>query len=253
MKKHKLDHIVREYMNELGEQQISTKYPRLLQIAISGLRYINKKKKNHVKILRVSADDLSSNNTISLPNDYIKYVQIAVCVNGVILGLGRSNNFCFPSKDDCGNLKAVSYGGGSADSGTFLGGYSDSTEYVQDRDFGVGGGQNGIGYYRIYEDDGFIALSLNSAANFDSIYIEYLADISQIDGEYMVHPHDIEALKEWMYWKSIQRIRTYPVGEKQMAKRDFEKALRQAQKWKMAFNIRELVAAYNKGFKSGPR
>jgi hypothetical protein len=249
-----VDQIVREFMSQKGNETLSKQYPRLLQMGIRGVKYLNKKQKNHYKIIRISADDLNYNDTISLPNDFIKYRQIAVCINGILVGLGRNNNLCPPTVDDCGNpvvTNAFSTENNEYD-GTFWRATTDAV-YSQGRDFGHGGGKNGLGYYKIYENEGYMAVTINNRTNFDELIIEYLADVETIDGEYRVHPFDEEALLDWIYWQSIRRLRTYGAGEKKEAEMDFKRSMIESAKMKQRFNLRELVSAVRTGFQSGPK
>jgi hypothetical protein len=248
-----LDKLVREFMSQRGDEVITKQYPRFLQMAIRGVRYMNKKQKNNYKIKRVNSDDLTYNDTVALPEGYIKYRQIAVCINGNLIGLGRNNSLCPPSTDDCGNpLVTAAYSSTAGYDGVFLPIENDPS-VIQNRDFGYGGGFNGIGYYRIYENEGYIAISIKEGVTFDELIIEYLADSEQIDGEYYVHPFDEDAILDYIYWQSIQRLRTIPTAEKKEAEFSFKRSMLDAQKMKERFNVRELVSAIRSGFQSGPK
>lgn len=251
MRKYKLDTIVREYMVEsLGATQIDHRYPRLLQIAISGLRNINRDVNGLIKVEKIDVD--KTNMVAYLPNDYITYRKLYVCYQGQQIALSLNANMCTPEFDDCGDLEVC---GGTATEGSFFpwtSNYSyDAYGNPTGRQFGVGGGQNSIGTYRIFEDQGYIALQ-NLSSMFDEVIMEYLSDIDQIDGETYVHPNDVEALKAWMYWKWIQRKDNVPAVRIDMAKREYAKEKTKARKRHNSFNINDLMSAVRSGYNSSP-
>lgn len=254
--KRKLDEIVREYMIEsLGATQIDQRYSRLLQIAISGLRNLNMDVNGITKIERISID--SQNFIASLPNDYINYKKLFVCNGGQQLGLAINENMCPPDYDSCGDMTVEGTQDTVPNSDGWF--YPFATNVPFDgygsftgRQYGIGGGNNGIGTFKIYPNDGYIALQ-NINQSFDEIIMEYLADIDYVDGNTMVHPYDVEAVKAWMYWKYIQRSEKYPMGEKQIAERAYGKEKLKARKRHNSFNIIDLMSAVRSGFMSAPK
>jgi len=255
MRKYKLDTIVREYMVEsLGATQIDHRYPRLLQIAISDLRDLNRDNNGLIKVERIDVD--RANLVAYLPNDYITYRKLYVCFQGQQIALSLNSNICYPEHDDCGNLEVC--GGATTEGGSdgffypWTSNYSfDAYGQMTGRQYGVGGGQNGVGSYRIFEDQGYIALQ-NINQQFDEIIMEYLSDIDQIDGETYVHPNDVEALKSWMWWKWIQRKDNVPAVRIDMAKREYGKEKLKSRKRHNSFNINDLMSAVRSGYNSSP-
>ena len=251
MKKFTLDSIVRDYLIESGAESGSDKrYPRYLQLAINGLRHISQAKQTYTKSIVV---DVSDNDLIYLPDDYIDYRQIAVCAGGQLWALGRNDNLCNPSTNDCGTLKSPNVGElTNVYDGVFYGNGNLSPGFDSPNAFGEGGGANGIGYYKIFPDRGYISVSLNSSEFGDSygeVILDYEADIQRdsVTGEFQVHPFDVEPLKDYIYWASMRRLRSYSANDKEMAKRQFHASLLTAQKQKTKLNIREIASAFSRG------
>ena len=253
MKRYNLKNIVKAYMFEsLGAEQVDKRFNRFLQIGISGVKEIANFSKQYKKTLEL---DISDNDVIYLPSDFIDYVQIGVCYGGQIWGLGRNQNLCMPSKDSCGNLKAPNVGFNNYDDIFHL--FDSSVEAVENRDFGSGGGKNGIGYYKFNRQDGYVSISLTgyslSDGDVPTIVMEYYADPDMIDGDFVLNPYEVEPLKAWIYWKSIQRLRSYSSSEKELAKREFNRCVTIMQKRNIRFNVRELQSASSRGFISAPK
>lgn len=218
MVSYKLDEIVRQYLIETGEPE--AKYFRFLQIAISGLRELNLDVSGIPSTVLLP---INSNDTVDLPLDYLNYVRIALAgTDGNLQALGANGNMTFlRAYSNCGVPEKPAE---TATSGGIIGWELFSDHYrngeEMGRFFGLGGGNNVNGYYRIDRENGYIQLGqLNYAPA--SIVLEYLADIKEINEEFHVHPYVVETLKSWIYWKSIQRNRTIGLGEKQLAAQEY--------------------------------
>ena len=161
-----LDSIVKEYIIESGGAT-EHNYARLLQLAIKGLREIHIDVSGDPKAVYLTVSD---NDTVNLPDDYINYLKIAVCDSetGNVHSLGWNKQMCLPrSYDDCGNISRpennVNQQGvsdGTSIGGVWLGydgGFSRNGEVVGGI-FGIGGGANRNGYYRLDEANKMIVL-----------------------------------------------------------------------------------------------
>ena len=195
-----LDQLVREYLIEIGEQS-QHKYQKYLQFGINGLRQFNFDVDGIAKPIVIPVND---NDTVDLPNDYINYIRIGVCgEDGNIHQLAENKEICFPlGVDDCGDIQASKGSSGTVVIDYFEGGHFRNNEAIGRR-FGIGGGSSGLGFYRVNEREGFIALQGFTG---DNIVMEYMADIERNNaGEFTVHPFIVQALKEWMSWQGNTR------------------------------------------------
>jgi len=250
----KLDTLVREFMVEsLGAEQIDMRYSRILQIAISGLRELNLDMPDRTFFKTL---DINANDTVTLPNGYVDYVRIGVCYNGQILALGENPNMCPPETDACGNVEicqpnTVNTSTDPAYTAPFGMPFYISGSYFGRR-YGIGGGNNAIGYYKVWEKEGFIALQ-GMDTQFDQIILEYIGSLEEVDGEFLVHEYDAEAIKAWIWYKWIQRAKSYNNYDKEEARRTFNNARRNAVGRHGRMSANEFLQAIRSGYKSSPK
>ena len=262
-----LDNIVKEYLFETGDTQLN-KYARFYQLALSGLREFNMNNSGVIKTVQLP---IKVNDTCDLPLDYLQYSKIGMIgSNGQINSLGKNDNLSLVRHfDDCGGpiaSQATIHSqtrGADSDSnaawGGDLGGTVRNSEFMG-RMFGVNGGTNSLGEFRIDREHAMIVLSGIISAGFPestaadngqisatSIVMEYLGDISMVDGDFEVHPFMIDSLKDWMYWKSIQKSTNTGRGKVADARSDYFKSSRWAKKRFTSNTIDEWLA----GFRSG--
>jgi hypothetical protein len=227
----------------------------MLTIAISGLRELNLDVSGVIKTVVLP---VNGNDTVNLPDDYINYVRIGVCNtnDGDVRSLGYNPKMCLPRKfDDCGNFDRT-VPADNQDRETFTGiwngydgGFYRNGEVIG-RLFGLGGGNNRNGMYRIDKEMNLIVLQDPQDSE---IVLEYLGDPRTIDGNHQVHGNIVEALKAWIYWKDIQRNRTYGVGDKEQARVDWVREKGKANRRFKHFNMDEAVASVRKSFKQAPK
>ncbi len=224
-----LDQVVRELMIEAGHSN-ENQYARYLQHGISGLREFNfDLDANNNGSPTCVYLPINDNLTVDLPADYINYVRIAtIDANGQIHSLGLNNNMAFNNAvnacgDPIGAPTPSTTSGNQADAFLFGGtwdGYADNWRNgeLMGRMFGIGGGTNASGYYRIDRAKGQIQLG---AIHQTTLFLEYLSDLSLIDGEYFVHPYAVEALKCYIYWKTNLRNARQSGNVKQEARQEY--------------------------------
>lgn len=242
----KLDNLIRELLIETGETSLH-KYPIYLQHGLSGLREFNM----DTGVPKVALLTVNSNDTVDLPSDYIAYTQIAVCdVNGNLKPLGINRKMCALVADKCGNLQANDGTPGTALFENWEGGDFRNGQDLG-RKFGLGGGTSGVGYYKVDERGGYIALQGVAASK---IMLEYVADLERNqNGEFAVHPYLVEAIKSWIYWRMMQRNARIPANEKMLAKEDYLSAKSKAKRRLASFTIEEAYQAIRKAFTPSPK
>ena len=243
-----LDDIINEFIIEGGGSQ-SNQYARFYTLAVSGLRELNMDASGTTKVIQMP---IKANDTCDLPIDYLKYKVIGLIgTDGQIRSLGRNDNLSLiPSYNDCGaqvplpqapSDLSLSTGlwqkdwAGSYKNGEFLG-----------RMFGVHGGQNGLGEFRIDAGSRTIRLS-QLQSGIISVAMEYLADINSVEGDFSVHPYIVETLKSWVFWKSIQRDRNRSLGEKQLAAQAYHLEARKSKNRFQSSTISEWYSAIRNG------
>jgi hypothetical protein len=257
-----LEQLVREELIERGEPNES-KFPRLYQIGISCLRNeVNNSVNGYLKGCYLTIND---NDTVDLPSDYKDYKTLAVCgKDGKLHPLGRRSDGCYPATGDCGNLEKDS--GINVNDGIIglgfgfpTGSGNGYTNHVKNgsfvgRFFGQGGGNNANGYYRFFEDEGYIVLYNFPYGNqTNQVFLEYLADIRQVNNDYQVHAYNEEMVKAWLWWKSIAKSKAYPANEKMMARKEYYNQKRLARQKHNKSTLQEFAEALRTNNKLSPK
>lgn len=211
MAQHSLDSIVRETMIDMGETN-QNRYARIYNYAVGGLRELRMDVSGMPTTIEI---ELSNTDSVNLPNDFVSLIRVAVCDgSGNLRSLGLNENMCLPrSADSCGNpitcsSSSIQNLGDVYNFGVYFNGiegYADNWRNGEcmGRMFGLGGGNNEIGSYRVDWERGTINFGhLISGAT--SIVLEYLSNMSSVNGDYNIHPFMVEALKSWIKWKAIE-------------------------------------------------
>jgi hypothetical protein len=241
MKTFTLDSIVREYMIQRGDEMVNRSYARLYQLAVLGLRDIYHDKPVANKEIPL---DVNEDHTVTLPNDFIKLRRLYIIAAGQRIAIGLNENMALPTKNDCGD-DVVDQPSDDTTPAWIYPFYG--IEYTQ---FGVGGSFNKYGYYRIFPELGYIALQMN--IDFDSVVMEYEADIETVGDDYVVAPYDVEALKAWIFWKDIQ-FNKRMTQQALVAKREYQLEKLRAAKRHNALNAPDMIRAIKSGFMSAPK
>lgn len=244
----KLDTVIRELLVEQGKNT-EHEYFRYLTLSLSALRNLNLDVSGTPTAVILPVND---NLTVGLPEDYIKYIRIALCdTNGRCHHLAYDDKMCFlRDPDDCGDHVRGNTDS-NADSVTIVQGTHTRNGELMGRYFGIGGGGNQNGYYRIDEENGMI--TLNSTFSGTEIYMEYLADVKSINGEHVVHPYLIEAVKSWIIWKIKEHGRSYGESERERAKQAYFREKRTARSRFKSFTKEEALQTIRKAFKQSPK
>ena len=233
----KLENIVNDLIIEEGKTS-ENDFLRYFKLGLSGLKEFNQDIGGGNKVVEWVVDP--NTLTVPIPPDYVKYVKIGVYgQDGDIHPLGIRNQKSLIKTT--ANSTSVS---GDELHPTYF-------EYVQE--YGLGGGNNVNGYYKIDYDNSVIHFSSDLSGN--KVIIEYISNNlrnNQI-GEVVVHDFMVEAMKTYIYWKSVHRKRGVPPMDKDAAKRDYYNQKRLAKARMSSFTKQEALQTSRKGFKQAPK
>tara|TARA_R110000744_G_scaffold340628_1_gene445884 strand:+ start:798 stop:1526 length:729 start_codon:yes stop_codon:yes gene_type:complete len=181
----------------------------------------------------------TSTLNITLPDDFVKLLRVGYKgSDGEFHALGINPNLSL-------DAEVVAQVGDNS--------YNENNPYYHvdlGKKFGIGGGNNSLGYYRLNKKDNTINFSSGLAGK--KLFIEYLSDpVSQKAPR--VHKFCEEALRCYIYYKYIQRKRGIPANEKQMAKRAFYNEKRLARARMMSFSKETALQTSRKAFKQSPK
>jgi hypothetical protein len=204
-------------------------------------------------------------NTVSFPNDYIEYTKIGVLDDNcrvVTLGLSNEINYAGAiALDDGGAAILDSDGIETLDAttctpttatnngvGTFF--YNYPFDSGNGQLFGIGGGNNARGYYRINTMDNRI--ELNSSFSYDYVILEYIADETMTsDPQVPVAAEDF--VRKYIYARGIERKMNIPQSAKAEALNNaYLSKKKSVFKYKM-FNKAEAAQQINRRFQLAPK
>lgn len=234
-----VDEIIQDLLIEEGKSS-EHEYLRYFNIALNGLKELNFDTVRQIKVIQLEVDH---KNTVSLPTDYIAYISIAVSNGDELNYLGTKNRMNLAKNPGQSNQEST-----DEDPPVF-------TDYNPGEGlwgrYGQGGGNNSNGYYRENLQDGTIEFSGSGS----TIVLEYISDGSaDLEGEKIkIHSFAQEALKSYIYWKSIHRKRAINMNEKLLAKKDYYNQKRLARARMQSFNKQEAMQTTRKAFKQAPK
>ena len=233
------------------------------QLALRGIREMGFDVMKRVKSLSL---EVSDNNTVDLPDDFVGLLRVAVAgSDGIVYVLKENKHINIAQqykKDSFGNpIDSDSDGVYDREASTTVinnigGDNADNYEHRQylyesaeGRTYGYGGGK-GIGHYRLnYEQN---RLELNSSVVIEDVVVEYIADEARSTNP-SVHVYAEEALRNYIYLKLIHRKSNVPAVEKQMARQNYYNELRIAKSRMNAFSKEEALNVIRKNFKQSPK
>jgi len=234
--------------------------------ALRGLRELGF---DMLKVIRSLKLSVSSNNTVTLPDDYVDWSKVGVVGgDGLVYVLGENKNINYSQKystssnttydaDGDGLLdreddKSGTTGAVSSSSGDGFGSYI-FRNYVYGNNhgqlYGHGGGRY-QGEFRVNLDQNRLELKSNSDVS--QVVVEYVADEARSSNP-QVHVYAEEALIAYMYYKLIERKASVPAGEKQRARAEYYNERRKANSRLSHFTKDEALKTIRKNFMQAPK
>jgi hypothetical protein len=239
-------------------------------IALRGIREFGFDVSSRIRSLKRT---IGSNNTVTLPDDYVDLVKVGVVGDdGVLHVLGQNKNINYSQKisapaadtDSAGgplNIDANVIDNREDDKGSTTGSEADSGDldyYVfqnylyqggMGRMYGVGGGHL-RGYYRLNLDQNRIEIDTES--NISEVVLEYVADEARSTNP-VIHVYAEEALRCFIYYKLCERKSTVPANEKMRARAEYYNERRKAKARLGNFTKEEALKTIRKNFKQSPK
>jgi hypothetical protein len=239
-------------------------------IALRGIREFGFDVSSRVRSMKRT---IESNNTITLPEDYVDLVKIGVVdSDGIIRVLGQNKNINYSRKRlGLGQESMSSQGplnitanlitdredakgataGNSADGGDLD--YYIFENYMfqggMGRVYGTGGGHT-VGEYRINLDQNRIEIDTQS--DITEVVLEYVADEARSTNP-VIHVYAEEALRSYIYYKLCERKSTVPANEKARARREYYNDRRLAKARLGNFSKEEALKTIRKNYMQAPK
>jgi len=246
-------------------------------IALRGIRDFGFDVTSRVRSIKLS---IESNDTVTLPDDYVDVIKVGIVDSDGILRpmaqnkninysrkydlqsdgtttestsdsqggpLDISNNFILDRVDD----KTATSGGSTPDSGDLD--YYMFENYLYQggvgRMYGVGGGMR-VGDYRVNLDQNRLEIETNSGRS--DVVLEYIADEARSTNP-VVHVYAEEALRCYIYYKLCERKSNVPANEKGRARSEYYNERRKAKARLGNFTKDEALRVIRKNFKLAPK
>ena len=232
--------------------------------ALRGIREMGFDMLKRVRSLKITKN---SNDTVTLPDDFVSLVKIGVIGgDGLLYVLGENKNINFSQKysTDAGGNVLDSDGDGIADrvdaktgstGAAFPAGESEVVfnNYIYNGSvgqiYGMGGGFY-QGQFRVNEDQNRIELGVGAGVS--DIVIEYIADEARSTSP-TVHIEAEEALRAFMYFRLVERKSSVPSNEKARARQEYYNERRKANARLKAFSKEEALKTIRKNTKQAPK
>jgi aryl carrier-like protein len=229
MAKVKLDEVIASLLNEMDTSLHHRR--RLFDLGVDALRELNLDVKGRI---RTTVIDVNSNKTVDYPQDYINYIKIGVPNDrGEIATLVRNKDMNL--YDSLGS-RSISVPADPDDYSIYNMYRNYNLDGITYNLFGAGSNAD-IGYFRA--DDENMLFCLDQGCTYSEIVVEYLSNQIDDDGDFFVDERLEEAVKAYVYWKSIQRIKNIPMYEKTSAQNEWIKQKRKGKSRVNPFRLSE--------------
>jgi hypothetical protein len=277
MNKVKLSQIIRDFLITLDgdDHGSSVSDIALRNIALRGIREFGFDLSKKIKSIK---RDIESNQTVTLPDDYVDLSKLGVVgADGLVYVLNENRNINYSRRletaaDDPEGTRTDTFDASPLNipENKIKDRVDDKTgteSEAQDNDFdfyvfqnylyqggegrlyGAGGGYS-RGEYRINLDQNRIELEMNTGAT--EVVLEYIADEARA-GDPEVHVYLEEALRSYMYYKIIERKSNVPANEKARAKAEYYNERRKANSRMSNFTKEEALKVIRKNFRQAPK
>jgi hypothetical protein len=270
--KTKLSQVIRDFKITQSEDDFGvnvTDYA-LRNIALRGMREIGFDASRKIKSLKRTID--TNTDTIPLPDDFVDLTKVGIVdADGFVRVLGENKNINYSRKLNAdSNTTTFDSQPMNVVANRIINRENDKTSTSSDssdddldyhvfenylyeggigRLYGIGGAHL-PGSYRLNLDQNRIEIQTNDP--FTEVVLEYIADEAR-SGDPEVHVYAEEALRNYMYYKIIERKSTVPANEKQRARTEFYNELRKAKARLNNFTKEEALKTIRKNFMQVPK
>tara|TARA_B110000503_G_scaffold16830_1_gene24091 strand:+ start:17345 stop:18205 length:861 start_codon:yes stop_codon:yes gene_type:complete len=249
--------------------------------ALRGIREIGFDLGKKIKSIKRTIN--TTNDTISLPDDFVDLLKVGVVgADGVIHVLNQNKHINYSREIQQDTNDATGVVSDTTDVGdSQLGPLDITANQILDRDaskssttgsttnsddqdfyvfenylyqggsgrlYGIGGG-HGAGQYRLNLDEDRIELKISDSSE---VVLEYIADEARsTDPE--VHVYAEEALRSYMYYKIVERKSSVPANEKARARTEYYNERRKANARLSNFTKEEALSTIRRNFMQAPK
>ena len=276
MNKVKLSQIIRDFIITMDDDDYVSNASDIAirNFALRGIREIGFDLGKKIKSIKLTVE---SNDTITLPDDYVDVSKIGIVGgDGIVRALTMNGNLNYSRKYEVDSAGAATNETHDSEEGplniegnivkdreddktsTSSSSTDDFNAFIFEnyifqggtgRLYGVGGGSS-PGEFRINLDQNRIEVSSNT--DFTNLVMEYVADEARsTDPE--VHVYAEEALRSYIYYKLVERKASVPANEKARARTEYYNERRKANARLSHFTKDEALKVIRKNFMQAPK
>jgi hypothetical protein len=239
-----VDKVVNDYIMSIDDDDYGSNASdyMLRQYALRGIREFGFDISHNIKTTLLNVNQALG--TVDLPADYVDMVKIGQLGNdGLVYVFAENPNMNILVNEPADAIPNYLLGFDSYVFRNFL------YENTAGRLYGLGGGQ-GAGEYRINLVENRIEISLLSDTT--QVVLEYICDEAKSDNP-AVPVYAEQALRAYMYYRTIERKASVPMGEKQRARAEYYNERRLANSRLKSFNKFDALSTSRRNFRLSPK
>jgi hypothetical protein len=239
-----VDKVINDYVMSIDSDDYGSNASdyMLRQYALRGIREFVFDMVHNVKTTLLDVNQ--SLGTVDLPADFVDMIKLGQLGNdGLVYVFAENPNMNLLPDQPADAIPDYLLGFDSYVFRNFI------YENTMGRLYGLGGGQ-GAGEYRINWDECRIEISMLSDTT--QVVLEYISDAAKSDNP-CIPVYAEEALRAYMYYKTIMRKASVPMGEKQRARAEYYNERRLANARLKSFNKFDAMSTSRRNFKLSPK
>tara|TARA_R110002020_G_scaffold24921_2_gene81296 strand:- start:10 stop:729 length:720 start_codon:yes stop_codon:yes gene_type:complete len=211
-------------------------YIQFLHYALKCVQELNYDSLKNIKSVEIT---LASDNTATLPTDYVDWCKVGFATNQFISILGQNGDFSRlaqtsnSSDDTLHDLTAFFY--------NVTNRYGEHKGQV----YGIGN-DNQISFKVLPERD---LIQVDQRFTKDSIILEYITDGTSTTSTTLVHPYAAQTIEDYIFWKYKANNRKYNRFDARIARDEYYDQLRRLRARMNPLTVTDIVRSLRSGYK----
>ena len=239
-----LDQVINDYIIAMQEDDYASNVAdyQIRQYALRGIREFGMDISANIKSVLLDVNE--QYGYVEIPCDLLALTKIGqVGSDGLVYVIAENKNMNLLENYPAESVPDYLLGFDSYVFRNFL------FEGTAGRLYGMGGGQ-GAGEYRVNWAENRIEVSMLSATT--QVLIEYISDEAKCENPSVPTAAE-EALRAYIYYKTLERKASVPVGEKQRARSEYYNQLRLANARMKSFSKNDALQIIRRNFRLSPK
>lgn len=181
---------------------------------------------------------LASDNTVSLPTDYVDWCKIGFDSDQYISELGQNHDFSRLAQP------AVTGEEGEAMSAFF---YNVTNQYGEHMGQLYGIGNDNPMSFKVLPERGMIQIDKRFGK--DKVVLEYITDGTTTSTSTFIHPYAAQTVEDYMFWKYKANSRKYNRLDVKLAREEYYDQLRRFRARMNPLTVTDIVRSLRSGYK----